>query len=93
MKKLIRQMVQQKFHTITSKELIKYGQQYDFTLTEEQATKIINYVKKKDLDPFKESDRFKLLKKISHVTDEKTAKKAYKLFNDMIKQYGVKDMF
>ncbi|MCP8616883.1 DUF2624 domain-containing protein [Salirhabdus salicampi] len=93
MKKIIKQMVQQKIKELTVEELISYSEQYDFSLTEKQAKAIIHYIKTKDLDPFNEKDRYKLLKKVASVTDEETAQKAYKLFKDLTKQYGVDHYF
>ncbi len=92
-KRIIQQMVKQKVNQLTTTELIQYGKQYGFTLTKAEAEKILKYIRSKSLDPFKEEDRLKLLKKIAQITDDQTAKKAHKLFKDMIKQYGMEDMF
>ncbi|MRG86612.1 DUF2624 domain-containing protein [Salinibacillus xinjiangensis] len=93
MKKMIRQMVRDKFASLTTKDLIKHGKQYNFHLTHDQADKILAYVRKNSLDPFSERDRFKLLKKIAQVTDEKTAQKANKLFQNMVQSYGIDHLF
>jgi hypothetical protein len=93
MKRMISQLVQQKFSQLNSDELIKYGKSYGFHLSKEQADQIVEYIHSHSLDPFNERDRLKLLKKIAKITDEKTAQKAHKLFKDMIKKFGVSDLF
>lgn len=93
MKKMIQQLIKQKMKNLTPSELISYGKQYGFHLTTAEADEIIRYVQKRNLDPFKEEDRLRLLKKIAKIKDEQTAKKANQLFKDMIKQYGMEDLF
>ncbi|SET63230.1 Protein of unknown function [Salinibacillus kushneri] len=93
MKQIIRQIVREKLANLTPTDLIHYGKQYGFTLTNNEANQLVRYIKNSSFDPFNEQDRLKLLKKIAQLKDEQTAQKANRLFQDLIKKYGVDHLF
>ncbi|QHS22778.1 DUF2624 domain-containing protein [Virgibacillus sp. MSP4-1] len=93
MKPIIRQMIREKLAGLTANEMIQYGKQYGFSLTHSEAEQMTKYIKNTSFDPFNEKDRIKILKKIAQIKDEKTARKANRLFKDLTKKYGVDHLF
>jgi Protein of unknown function (DUF2624) len=86
-------MVKQKLKQLTPEQLIQYGKEYGFYITKNEAYAILKYVNSTPLDIFNEADRYKLLKKLAQITNEETAKKAYQLFQAIVKQYGIEHLF
>ncbi|WP_237582625.1 DUF2624 domain-containing protein [Pontibacillus yanchengensis] len=90
---MIKQVVHQKLKSLTPNALIAYGQEYQIYLTKEQATSIVYYLKKTDLNPLDEKDRIKALKKLAQITDPQTAQKVNRIFQQMIKDNGLSHWF
>lgn len=93
MNNFVKQMVTKKLKEISSHELLSYSRQYQITLTKKQADNIAAYLKQNQLDPFRESDRLQMFKKLSQITDVETAKKTQKLFWVLIREYGIESWF
>ncbi|WP_407268406.1 DUF2624 family protein [Radiobacillus sp. PE A8.2] len=93
MNKIVHQMIVKKIKNLSSEEILTYSKQYDISINKQQAQAISSYVKKVELDPIIQADRMKMFKKLAQITDLDTAKKAQKLFNQLIKQYGVESWF
>ncbi|GAA5415528.1 hypothetical protein Pryu01_00559 [Paraliobacillus ryukyuensis] len=93
MQGFVQQMIKKKLKGITSTELLHYAKQYDVVITSEQAVQIASFLHANELNPLLESDRMKMFKKLAQITDLNTAKQAQRLFNQLIKQYGVEGWF
>ncbi|GIO27562.1 DUF2624 domain-containing protein [Ornithinibacillus bavariensis] len=89
----IKQIILTKMRQITSEDILKYAKEYGFNLSSEQAKEISKYVQGNRIDPFDKKERDKMLNDLSRITDPQTAKKANQLFHELIKSYGVEDLF
>lgn len=89
----IKEVVKRKLKQISVADLLKYGDQHGFSLTETEAEKIVTYVKTNNIDPFNESDRSRMFQKLTEITDENTANKAQDLFDEIIRSYGLEHLF
>jgi len=85
----IKEFVSKKLKGITTEELLHYGELYGFSITQKEAEQIVDYLKTNSVDPFRADGRRKMLKELARITDVKTAKKAQKLFQELIKSYGL----
>ncbi|NBJ68538.1 MULTISPECIES: DUF2624 domain-containing protein [Clostridia] len=93
MANFIKDIIQKKLKQLSVQEIIYYGKQYGFSLTAQEAEQITNYLKQHNVDPFHAEGRKKMLQELAHITDPATAKKAQKLFNDLIHSYGLGHLF
>ncbi|WP_368855436.1 DUF2624 family protein [Virgibacillus salexigens] len=50
-------------------------------------------MKQNNVDPFSANGRAKMLRELAKITDIQTAKKAQKLFNELIQSYGLSHLF
>jgi len=89
----IKGLLTQKIKQLTPEELLYYAKQYGFSITESEAHSITAYVKSHPLDPFNSNDRMKMLQELTHITNADTAKKAQRLFNELIQSYGLGHLF
>lgn len=89
----IKGLVTQKIKQLTPEELLYYGKQYGFSISDSEANAITTYVKNQPLDPFDANDRMKMLQELTRITDANTAKKAQRLFNELIQSYGLGYLF
>ncbi|MFA1820430.1 DUF2624 domain-containing protein [Virgibacillus oceani] len=85
----IKEFVSKKLKNVSAEELLHYGKQYHFSIKQTEAEQIADYLKKNSVDPFHAEGRRKMLKELARITDTKTAKKAQKLFHELIKSYGL----
>jgi hypothetical protein len=88
----IKEFVSKKLKGVTVEELIHYGEKYGFSVNKTEASQIANYLKTNSVDPFHSDGRRKMLKELARITDVKTAKKAQKLFHELIKSYGLEHL-
>lgn len=93
MSSFFKDLIMKKIANLSPKELLSYGKQYGFSLTESQAQAITTYLKTHRVDPFSANGRTKMLQELARITDLETAKKAQKLFNEIIKSYGLESLF
>lgn len=93
MANFIKDMVQKKLKQISTQELIHYGKQYGFTLKQQEAEQITAYLKQHPVDPFDAEGRKQMFQQLARITDPATAKKAQKLFNELIHSYGLGYLF
>ncbi|MFC4388512.1 DUF2624 family protein [Gracilibacillus marinus] len=82
-----------KLQTIQPSILLQYAKKYDIPISSQQAEIICEHLKENMYDPTKVSDRTAMLKKLAQITDMQTAKRCNQLFQQLIKQYGVENMF
>lgn len=93
MSHFLKDLILKRLKGLTEYELVKYAEDYGFSISQVEAKKIIHYIKNNDIDPFQSSGRMELLKELTKITDMQTAKKAQRLFNEMIKTYGLEHLF
>lgn len=89
----IKQMVNNKIRQLTVDELLYYSKQYQFTLSEEQAQRIIHYLKNNQLDLFLKSNHPKIFQDLALITDQSTASQAQRLLYEIIRSYGLEHLF
>ncbi|WP_042223439.1 DUF2624 domain-containing protein [Oceanobacillus manasiensis] len=89
----IKQMITSKLKQLSQEDLLKHAKQYGFTITNEEANSIANYLKTHDVDPFTERGRNLMLQELAKRTDISTARKAHKLFKELITSYGMEHLF
>ncbi|OIJ16715.1 hypothetical protein BKP37_05655 [Anaerobacillus alkalilacustris] len=83
MNPFILQMVNHKLNTLTKEELIQYAKQYQFKISNAQATKIIAILRSERIDVTNKAQRERILAKVKQQIDAKTEKQV----NEMLKQY------
>ncbi|MGY0692903.1 DUF2624 family protein [Virgibacillus sp. FSP13] len=93
MSRFIKDLIANKITQLSPEELLHYSQQYGFSITNTQAKAITTYLKTHTIDPFHADGRAKMLQELARITDLKTAKKAQKLFNEIIKSHGLESLF
>jgi hypothetical protein len=89
----IKQIILNKMKQITPDDVFHYSQEYGFSISRQQAQEISNYVRKNRVNPFERTEREKMLKDLSEITDRETALKANQLFQELIKSYGLEHLF
>ncbi|MFD2630845.1 DUF2624 domain-containing protein [Oceanobacillus kapialis] len=89
----IKQMITAKLKQLTPSELLTYGKQYGFSITHDEAVSIANYLQTHSVDPFTENGRQSMLQALAKRTNTETAKKAHKLFRELITTYGLDHLF
>lgn len=93
MSNFIKELVRKKLKQLSPDELLHYGRQYGFSLSQSEAREITTYLKSNPVDPFHVADREKMFKELARITNVDTAKKARLLFNELIKSYGMDYLF
>lgn len=89
----IKEMVKTKLRQLTIGELLHYANQYGFSLTKDEAAEIIHYIQTNDIDIFSKKGIDEAHAKISNITNPHTADKARSLFEQIIKSYGLENLF
>lgn len=93
MSHFLKEIIIKRLKSLSEQELVKYASDYGFSISTEEARQITQYVKNNDIDPFQSSGRMALLKELTKITDIETARKAQRLFNEIIKTYGLEHLF
>jgi|SRR5690625_615580 len=89
----LKQIVKQKIKKITYDDILFYSEQYGFSIDEQQAREMANYLTHHDLDPFDATDRKMMFQTLAQITDKKTAEEAEQLLFQLIKTYGLEHLF
>ncbi|WP_170007690.1 DUF2624 domain-containing protein [Bacillus fonticola] len=84
--KLFEHVVNHKLSTITPSEIQDYGNEYDISLTNEQASSICNVIHSKKWNIFDSRERTSLIKEIAKITGPNVARQANQLFLQLTKQ-------
>lgn len=93
MSRLLKEIITKKIKQLAPGEILHYGKQYGFHVTNQQAEAIATYLKNHSVNPFDEKDRMKMLQELARITDLDTAKKAQKLFVEIVRSYGLEHLF
>ncbi|WP_026314464.1 DUF2624 domain-containing protein [Heyndrickxia acidiproducens] len=78
--KLIQNMVNYKINLITGDELYKYARQFKVKVSREEAEKIADYVRGRQLNIFDDQARSKAIKDIAKLTSPETAREINRVF-------------
>ena len=78
--KIFENIINHKIGTITGEELLKYGKQFQITITKQQANKIAEYLRGKQVNIFNDEERSKIVKEIARIAGPDTARAVNKLF-------------
>jgi len=78
--KIFESVINHKINTITAEELVKYAAQMNITLTRQQAKKIVDYVRGKNINIFNDTQRAQLVREIAKTAGPQTAREANQLF-------------
>ncbi len=78
--KIFENIINHKVSTITADELLKYGEQFQISISKEQAKKIAGYLQGKQVNIFDDNERAKLIKAIAKIAGPETAKEVNRLF-------------
>lgn len=89
----LKEMVKTRLKQLTVGEILHYADQYGFSLTNGEATKIIHYIQTNDIDIFSKKGIDEAQEKIAEITNPQTANKARSLLEQIIKSYGLEDLF
>lgn len=83
--KLLQNVINHKINNITNEELLKYANQYNISLTSQQATSIVASVKGKNINIFDDGKRSKLVKDLARIIGPAKAKEINQLFLQLIR--------
>ncbi|WRP05295.1 DUF2624 domain-containing protein [Rossellomorea aquimaris] len=83
--KLLQNVINHKINNITNEELLKYANQYNISLTSQQATSIVASVKGKNINIFDDKKRSKLVKDLARIIGPAKAKEINQLFLQLIR--------
>ena len=62
---IFQNIINHKLNSITADELLKYANQYQISLSREEAKKIANYVKGKNVNIFNDGERSQLIRELA----------------------------
>ncbi|MEH7503643.1 DUF2624 domain-containing protein [Neobacillus drentensis] len=83
---IFQSIINHKINTITAEELLKYADQFKISVTREQAGKIAEYLRGKNVNIFDDSQRAQLVKEIAKAAGPATAREVNKLFIQLTKK-------
>ncbi|WNS74320.1 DUF2624 domain-containing protein [Bacillus sp. DTU_2020_1000418_1_SI_GHA_SEK_038] len=78
--KIFENIINHKISNITADELLKYGTQFQISITKGQANKIASFLRGKNINIFNDAERSKLVKEIAKLAGPETAKQVNQLF-------------
>jgi|SRR5690625_4954681 len=93
MSQFLKSLIVRKLKGLTYEELQYYSDEYGFSLSERELSDIINYLRNHFIDPFHANGRMQMVQELTRITNAQTAQKAQRLFNELIKSYGVEHLF
>ncbi|MBO8176830.1 DUF2624 domain-containing protein [Aeribacillus pallidus] len=84
--KLFENVVNYKINHITKEELLKYSKQYQIPMNEDQAKKVVSFLRGKNYNVFDPKQREQLVREIAKIVGPETARKVNELFLQFINQ-------
>jgi transcriptional/translational regulatory protein YebC/TACO1 len=84
--KIFESIINHKVNTITPEELIKYANQFNISVSPQQAKKIAEYLRGKNINIFDTTQRAQLVKQIAKSAGPETAREVNKLLIQFTKQ-------
>ena len=86
---MLRHLIKSRLYAATPSEVVQYSQKYGVPLSENEATHLINYIKKEKIDPFSETDRLKTFRFIEKNIGKSQAMKADELLTTLAQKYNL----
>ena len=83
---IFQSIINHKINTITAEELLKYAEQFNISVTRQQAVNISEYLRGKKVNIFDDSQRAQLVKEIAKTAGPTTAREVNKLFMQLTKK-------
>lgn len=77
---IFQSIINHKINTITGDELLKYAKQFNISVNRQQANKIAEYLRGKNVNIFDDKQRTVLIKEIAKTVGPETAREVNKLF-------------
>ncbi|MEH7120740.1 DUF2624 domain-containing protein [Neobacillus vireti] len=84
--KIFESIINHKINTITADELVKYANQFNITVSRQQAKKIAEYLRGKNINIFDSTQRAHLVKQIAKAAGPETAREVNNLLIQFTKQ-------
>ncbi|MEH7414110.1 DUF2624 domain-containing protein [Neobacillus drentensis] len=84
--KIFESIINHKINTITAEELVKYANQFNITVSRQQAIKIAEYLRGKNINIFDNTQRAQLVKQIAKAAGPETAREVNNLLIQFTKQ-------
>lgn len=84
--KIFENIINHKINTITGEELVKYANQFNISVSLQQAKKIAEYLRGKNINIFDTAQRAQLVKQIAKAAGPETAREVNKLLIQLTKQ-------
>ena len=78
--KIFENIINHKMNTITGDELFKYAEQFNIKVNRQQAYKVAEYLRGKNVNIFDDRERSTLIKEIAKIAGPETAREVNKLF-------------
>ncbi|QED48659.1 DUF2624 domain-containing protein [Cytobacillus dafuensis] len=78
--KIFENIINYKINNMTATELLKYASQFQVSITKQQATKIAEYLRGKQINIFDDTERSKIVKEIAKIAGPETAREVNRLF-------------
>ncbi|MEH7111946.1 DUF2624 domain-containing protein [Neobacillus niacini] len=78
--KIFENVINHKINTITGDELFKYAEQFNINVNRQQAYKVAQYLRGKNVNIFDDRERAALIKQIAKIAGPETAREVNKLF-------------
>ncbi|KAB2338539.1 DUF2624 domain-containing protein [Cytobacillus depressus] len=83
--KIFENIINHKINNISVAELLKYGEQFQVSITKQQANKIAEYLRGKNINIFNDAERSKVVKAIAKIAGPETAREVNRLFLQLAK--------
>jgi hypothetical protein len=83
---IFQSIINHKINTISADELLKYADQFKISVTRQQAAKIAEYLRGKNINIFDDTQRTQLVKEIAKTAGPATAREVNKLFIQLTKK-------
>lgn len=90
---IFKEIIRNRLRNLSVEELLHYGKQYGFSISREEATHILHFIRTSNFDIFSKQAIDEAYDKIADITNTQTANKAKALFENLIKSYGLEDYF
>jgi hypothetical protein len=82
---IFQNIINHKLNTMTADELLQYANQYQISLSRNEATRIANYIKGKKVNIFNDGERSQLIRELAKITNIHTAKEVNRLLSSFTK--------
>lgn len=92
MSMFLKQIIKKKLKHISYEDILFYGEQYGFSIDEQSARELANYIQTHDLDPFDEAHRNAMFQTLAQITNQDTAQKAEQMLLEIVKTYGLEHL-